>query len=155
MWFMFGLGVLVCVGILFVPGFFLLRALGCPRCLAISCAPCISVFEHVIFGLIYGLLGISVSWLYVVLPGTLIGAFFYFLLGRSSRFRIEDWKPLTDVPWKALVLFLGVALVVTLYFFVMPLDGPDSIVQEFDNAYHINLIYTFLRTGRFSTLQAV
>lgn len=155
MWFMFGLGVLVCVGILFVPGFFLLRALGCPRCLAISCAPCISVFEHVIFGLIYGLLGISVSWLYVVLPGTLIGAFFYFLLGRSFGSRIEDWKPLTDVPRKALVLFLCVALVVTLYFFVMPLDGPDSIVQEFDNAYHINLIYTFLSTGRFSTLQAV
>lgn len=156
MWLTFVFGVVVCVGILFIPGFLLLDALGCPKSLAISLAPCISILECVVSGVFFGLIGISVSWWAVVLPGVALGlvCLYFSKMGTSLQPQCESWKLSFEVSsWKSLALFLCISLVVTFVLFLKPLDGPESIVQEFDNAYHLNLIQTFLNIGRFSTLQ--
>ena len=49
---------------------------------------------------------------------------------------------------------MAVGCLVTLYLFIMPLNGPESYVQEFDNAFHLNVIQAFVESGRFSVLQA-
>lgn len=156
MWLTFAIGVVVCVGILFIPGFLLLDALGCPKSLAISLSPCISILECVVSGSLFGLIGISVSWWAVVLPGVALGFVCLFLskVSSSFQFQCESWTLSSKaISWKSLALFLCISLVVTFVVFLKPLDGPESIVQEFDNAYHLNLIQTFLNTGRFSTIQ--
>ena len=156
MWLTFFTGVIVCAGILFVPGFLLLRALGCPKFLAVACAPCVSIFEHVAVGAIFGLPGIAVPWWGIVLPGIVLGLLVLLLKHNCAKFRkvCSIWETSTDISWKALLLFTAVAVVLTFYMFIIPLDGPESIVQEFDNASHLNRIFVFMITGRYSTLQA-
>lgn len=53
----------------------------------------------------------------------------------------------------SLAIFLSVAVLFYLFFFVKPLDGPSSFIQFSDNASHLARIETMSKDGYFSTIK--
>ena len=158
---MFILGAFLTALLLYLPGIVQLRCLGQREGLDLAYAPFVSLAEYVLFGLAFGMVGIRITWVGIVLPVFLLTAIVAMIavafwkkgkqqqsatsLNNEFSFGIEP---------KNLVLYMAVGCLVTLYLFIMPLNGPESYVQEFDNAFHLNVIQAFVESGRFSVLQA-
>ena len=68
MWFDFFAAALVVVALLYIPGFFAVRALSFGKATALAAAPAISTLLYCVFGIVYGWLGVPVGWWAVVVP---------------------------------------------------------------------------------------
>lgn len=149
MWLMFGLCSLLCTAMLFLPGFFISRILNFHPTFAICIAPLVSYALYAIAGMIFGLAGIPVSGFALAIGIPAISFVIYIVLKRHTH---DENSP--RIAPGLLALYLIVGAVVTLYYYVLPLDGPDSFVQFFDNAHHINLIEAFAESNRYSIVQS-
>lgn len=166
MWPVFFLSFALAGAFLYVPGFFFFRGLGFGTAPSLCLSPAASLLIYCLLGVAYERLGVWASWRTMV-PVTLalclmLGIVAVFvrhrLLGNgvgagvrgtegADESRGEGVACLT-IP--ALVPFFLMALAVGMYVFVLPLDGPDSFAQNWDNAFHLNAIAQFLRTGNYS-----
>lgn len=161
MWTTFILGAILTTLLLYLPGIVQLRCLGQRKGLDLAYAPFVSLAEYVLFGLAFGMVGISITWVGVVLPVFLLTAIVA-MIAVAFRKKGKQQQSATSlnnefsfgIEPKNLILYMAVGCLVTLYLFIMPLDGPESYVQEFDNAFHLNVIQAFVESGRFSVLQA-
>lgn len=158
MWMTFIVGVAFALLLLYLPGIMQLYCFGQKGGSALAYAPFISLAEYVLFGLAFGLAGVSITWIGVVLPVfvfslAMIVVFFLFWKKRGKKPPATDTVSFRIEP-KNLLLYIALGCLFTLYLFIMPLNGPESFVQEFDNAYHLNVIQAFVESGRFSILQA-
>lgn len=150
MWSTFIVGLCLCILLLYVPTSIQLRCFGFNGPFGISLSPAISVCELSLIGTGFGLLGLRVGWQGVIALFALITVLICLIFRRN-------WRGLLCVnrsDWILLLAYLCVGLLVGTWFFVRNLDGPLSFVQEFDNAFHLNLIHAFMETDRYSILQA-
>lgn len=166
MWPVFFLSFVLAGAFLYVPGFFFFKGLGFGTAPSLCLSPAASLLIYCLLGVAYERLGVWASWCTMV-PVTLalclmfgiVAAFVrHLLLGNgvgagvrgtegADESRGEGVAYLTIL---ALVPFFLMALAVGMYVFVLPLDGPDSFAQNWDNAFHLNAIAQFLRTGNYS-----
>ena len=150
-------GVLLVFLILYLPGFIQLFVAKSNAAFALVCAPIVSMFELCIIGVAFGLSGVSISGLNLVAVlgvVTIIAASLCFFAAKKHKIKYLDLLSSSDVLWKNILLYVCLSAVIVGYFFVRTLDGPESFVQEFDNAFHLNLIHAFMESDRFSILQA-
>lgn len=165
MWDSFALSVAVLLVGMYVPGYLLLEPFGVRKLERLICAPAVSIA-------VLSLLAIAYTWLGVFQTGALLLAsllcialvvFAGTLAVRKAKGRLDETKgargggrlnlPVrlgTDA--RILLLYLGVALVIGIRFFIIPLDGADSFVQDSDNSWHLSLIRSFVDSGNMSTL---
>lgn len=160
MWSQFALAVLFCAIAVYVPGFVQLKSLRFASATSLIFAPVVSIVELVAFGIVFGVCGIPVSsWIVILCPFALSAALLASRVLTRARWtasRSDQRKVLGDfgISWRWLSLYVGIGTVVSVVLFVLPLEGPDSYAQLYDNAFHINLIKTFSETSRYSVLQA-
>lgn len=149
-WASFIAGVIVCAVFLYVPGFVFLLGLGFSRVHALVLAPVASLFGYCVLGIVYAKTGTFCSWASVALPvlaACCIPIAVHVVRGESVRAK-RDEKP----SWRMLLLFVAVGLVVTTYMYVTPLASPDAFLQEYDDAFHLNVIHAFVDSGSWSVL---
>lgn len=157
MWTTFFLGAVVVFAVLYLPGFIQLLSIKRKAALALVCAPIISLFELCIVGIILGLLGIATSGtalIFSLVGITIVVSVIGIVGSRKSEAAFLSLFRSSELAWKNIALYMGLSIVIIGYYFVRTLDGPESFVQEFDNAFHLNLIHAFIESGRFSVLQA-
>lgn len=151
MWAIFALGVGVAVLLLFSSGYVLARSLGLSRFASIGCSAPLSLGMYSLWATALSLLGIACSWLNVFLPVFCMTAICYAVAWRMGAvFRSENVSS-----WQEAGIFAGyiaVALLVTGYVFVGSLDGADSFVLSFDNAYHLSRLEVMVGSGNWATV---
>ena len=150
MWFSFAVVLIICIALVYFPGFFQLRAFGLKGPAQIALSPIISVSELAALGVVFtfvdlpGSFPILFSLTAMTIMVVLAGKFFF---GRCCA-------SCSAFSWRHLLLYLILGALIGAWYFVWNLDGPGSFVQEFDNAYHLNLITKYIESGFFSSLHA-
>lgn len=165
MWFSFLLAWGVTLLILYVPGYFILRACGRARLRSFLCAPPITIVVIEALCILYDKLEVAANPLTVVLPVVLVGGTGYFLSRLVLR---EKGCHLGDAPalpcyrgWfkrflhsdlACALLYIGVSTIISGVIFVTNLDGPASFPQDSDNSAHLSWIKSFADSQVLSTL---
>lgn len=149
MWFDFFLAVaFVCI-ILFLPGAIQCRALGFKLPTALAFAPVVSIFECALLGIGFQAIGIAISgWAIILCLALLSIACLVFQFANRLKTTISYISPIN------LCAYLAIGTIIAGLFYVRCLNGPDSFAQIYDNAFHLNLIQTFIDYGNFSVLSA-
>lgn len=159
MWLSFFSACFFVVLLLYLPGFFLLYAVGLqPKRLTVVCAPVVSTALIALSGTIVSKVGIHTHPFLLVGLMLLVGfgaatircakqrkAYRAHIHHLSKRQCITKMKYL--LPYAVCV---GLSAALTLAIFVKALDGPDSFFQAYDNSFHINLIRTFINSDNIS-----
>lgn len=168
MWIHFFLCLAVSAVLLYAPGFLLLAGFRQGRMLALAAAPLISIALYEILAILYGALGIFSSWMSIFLPSILFGLVVFAAcfasrhyvarcerVGVSSKTIASSQASRFSPRMAALVLlYVLVGLGIVFWIFVKNLDGPSSILQEYDNVRHLGSIATFLSSGDYSPLHS-
>lgn len=140
--------------ILFLPGFLFLKSFRLPGYLALACAPVFSAAGYGCTAIAYDAMGISGSALLVLLPVFLLAMVlfvFRVLRGRASAGVLLKLDVASRSGWTSLLLYVAVGTLAVTYIFLKSLDGPGSILQEWDNVHHLARIQTMASTGNFSS----
>ncbi len=156
MWVDFCLAVLTGAAVLYGPGFFAWRALGMRGLAALSCAPLFSILAYSILGVAYFFLGVRSTVFSVGIPVVVlsIAAYgFVLLVARRKGVVLGSGKRADRRLDAALaVAYLAVGVIVGVFVFVLPLDGPASSVQTYDNVHHFASVRSFSDSGMWSSL---
>lgn len=157
MWVDFFVSYFIAILLLYVPG--LLFALGLRGRLfdGVILAPLITFVGSGVVAIVYYGLGISSSWLGMLLPVFLVGLLLFVCrLGIDASYKKQLFNHnqacCNSHDWFFLLLSIAAAFVVGMFFFVKTLDGPASFNQGPDNVHHLALIETFTKTGFYSPL---
>ena len=165
MWFELLLATLLCACVLYVPGFLFARALRMRRFDAVAVAPLFSVALLVAEGIVAHKAGVVMPA--YALPLVALGICLACLV--VSRVVARPAAPRGAHVWhspeaesvstrccqgagKQVLLYVGVALFVTVIVFLTAIDGPDSFSRSDDTAFHIAVIRGFLDSGSYSIL---
>lgn len=131
---------------LFVPGFLFFRSISFSKLYSVLFAPLFSISLLCLIGILFEVIGVSASAISVGIPLFLIpGAIF--LLGKH-----RDTEETTRSDWLIVGLYALVGFLAGVYLYVLPLDGPESIIQTYDNVFHYNVIQSFVESGAWSTI---
>lgn len=152
-WLIFGFSALFVCALLFAPGAIALVKSPLGKIEAVACAPLVSLLFICVAGSVLFFLGISTTW------WQLLAIVLFIALCIAACLA---WKDCHSLPSRhmrrmfeaheiaILLVFIVIAGVVTSVFYVKTLDGPDSFVTLYDNAFHLNLIRSFERHGFYS-----
>lgn len=153
MWMTFFLLSALEVCFFFTPGFFVFKGLGRSWLESLCLAPVLSVVGYCVLGVVYAKLGIFASVWSVFAPALILSLLFYAaaFLWRKNRFD-ADRNGFVALDFGGVALYLGVSIVVAVLYFVIPLDGPASFVQDSDNSAHLSWIHSFASSGNYSIL---
>ena len=159
MWDVFVLGVLFTIILLYVPGGVILAPVRLSLSQTISCAPLISSALYSICAIAFAYLGFATSWVGILLPSCLVAALIsisYFVVLKIRGSKPRDWKAdiehVFSVDRRGLVLlllYIGLAVIVTVIVFVCSLDTAGSISQDYDNYSHLNSVRDLVENGFF------
>lgn len=149
MWALFAGDVLLSALILFVPGFLFVRSLRFPKTESLCLAPFASSLMVVLLCYAYSKIGVSASFVSLLLPIILFTFACFCLSGFLSRggFISEAEESSSKVKWGTLAVYVIVAVCVAGYVFVKTLDGAGSFNQQYDNYSHLNAIRAFIDSG--------
>lgn len=156
MWAEFCLASLVGAVLLYVPGYVFFRAIRLSSFASFACAPVFAVVAYCMLGIVFFNTGIRSTAAYVAACATVLSFIAYgiaSLVGRRTRMTRASRAPgeaRFDALCVALYVLVGVA--VAAFAFVLPLDGPDSSVQTYDNVHHFALVQSFAESGDWSAL---
>ena len=150
MWFSFMAALFVCAVLVYLPGALQLRCFGFRGPEQIALSPILSVSELVIIGAAFTFVGVT-GPLPVVLAVAVLTALIMLV---GSAFIRNNRLATPGLSWHHFCIYLVVGIALGFWYFVWNLDGPGSFVQEFDNAYHLNLITKFIESGCYSSLHA-
>lgn len=152
LWLSFALTVLICLALVYLPGYLLFFGIGLSRLRALVAAPVASVAAYCVLGIVYSKCHIPCSWLTVALPVLVVCAILCAL--RRRRLRTRGNRPREDErgDWVTLAMYLGAGVLVGIYMLLMPLETPEAFQQGYDNAFHMNTIAAFLDSGSWSVL---
>lgn len=157
MWSTFAMTVAAAVVLIYTPGVFVLRLFRRSWCFSLICAPVFSVLGYCLISIAYVVMGIGCSWFNVAAPYAIVVILAVFFGSCRSRTRCAElvsarnrcWsvvkKGLFDQRW--LFVYLGFSILVALFFFILPLDGPGSVYQENDCYAHLESIREFINSG--------
>lgn len=149
MWLTFALAVIVCFVLLYLPGFLLCRGLGLSSLSSFAASPLVVVACYCLVGLAYAQLGIFCTMLNVFLPvlAVAVALFAWRFIRHRGQASVAGRGD-----WLAMGLYALTGFVLAVCFFASVLDTPYSIVSEFDNAFHLNVIRAFAESGAWSVL---
>lgn len=153
MWTSFFLCAALFVGILYGPGYPLLRGLGLRRALCLGCAPIASCIGYGLFAILWEKAGVPCFW-GNVLGSVALAAAVVAAAGHMLRRRRGQGlrRPVATRDLLVLCLYIAVGLAVCGYIFVKSLDTPASFYCRFDNQTHDTLPRVFIDTGIWSPL---
>ncbi len=147
MWLNFFCAYIFIILMLFVPGFLFFRSLSFSKIESLLFAPLFSIAFLCIIGIAFNEAGLFSS-----APSTAIPLFIIptvcFLFSRKYRNRKKEIR--TD--WVILALYVVVGIAIGGYVYLIPLDGPESIIQTYDNVFHYNVVESFIESGSWSIL---
>lgn len=161
-WFDFSLAVFICLAVLYIPGFAVLRAMRMDAAYSVALAPALSCCFVALTCIIFPLLGIFTSWTTVcadlLVPFSVAVLSMFVTSGRGktfvrgeyrsfSLFGLSTMKSYAVVFLSALLVGVGSGVV----FFLSSMESPDSFFQAFDNGHHINGIAAFVDSGNWSS----
>lgn len=155
MWLLFAISCLVCIIILFFPGYFLFRAFNLERCQSIVYAPLVSLALVCILGLVNSKVSIPSNAFTIAIALSLFCIVCYSVtLLLKKKYSVSRNKT-SHSPKFYLILTAYIALgcITTLYMYILPLNGADSFVQMYDNVFHYNIVESFLQSSQWSFLQ--
>lgn len=161
MWTTFLIASILLFAILYIPGTILLRAFSRSTINSFICAPVISITTLTISGICFSLLNIYSTGFRLLIPLFLISFVFIFVLIykknkilKLKQARLFKWKNILRSEWIILATYLLLAGCIVLFYFIQPLDGADSFVQDSDNSWHLSLIQSFATSGDMSILNS-
>lgn len=161
MWVTFFLVMAAAASFLYVPGFFILRALRLEPIAALCCAPLPTILFYVALSAVYPTFGISASWVSLFLPSLAVAVVACAVSFKvAPDFGSDDFvdescgtffKGRLSVDWAILIVAIAVNLLIAGWVFVVSLDGPGSFSQAWDNVHHLGSVKAFLDSGVYSS----
>lgn len=106
-------------------------------------SPAISLALYCLLSILLCSVGIFASWQIIVIPVFLL-AFICFI---ASFARNHMLCSITKNDLMLLIMATLIGTAITMYLFVLPLDGPSSFNQDADNTFHLSLIKSFSMSG--------
>lgn len=153
MWIIYAVGVAVALFFMLAPGYILMRAFGQDRFASIGCSAPLSIGLYTLWATTLSAMGVSCAWPSVFLP-IFVAAIVCYAIARVKRFDNRSNVACSRRDVDIFAGYIAVALLVTCYAFVVPMDGADSFVLSFDNAYHLNRLEVMADSGNWSTIGA-
>lgn len=157
MWSDFFIGLMVGMVFLFLPGTLIARSVMRSLPDSIAIAPAISIGCYAGLAVLYGKAGIPCSWTNTFIPllcvGLLCIAMRIMLLRHKAEIRPSSSRSETLRDCLLLALYLLCGCGFTLFYYVLPLDGPCAFNQGSDIVHHLNSLRAFSDTGNWSSLQ--
>ncbi len=165
MWVTFYATMACAVAFLLVPGYLVARGLRADRWVSIMLAPMVSTALYAVMAILYAKRGVACGWTSLALPVAATGCVL-FLAERLAKAKpcaaLSVSDELTErmtlpfgIELPAIALALAFALLtgmgLTFFVFVNSLVTPDSFVQNYDNAWHLTHITTFMNTRDYSS----
>ena len=167
MWPLFFLACLFLVAILYLPGALAFCALGLRLEDAVACAPIYGVALISLNAVILPHVGLSASFLTLVVPALAFGVIAYAVAAVRRRKAAGQVKGQTlsetgrllvcghSVPaWSVLVAYGVLGGSICCLVFVRNLGDPQAFLQSYDNGFHLAVIRTYLSTGNFSSFSS-
>ena len=173
-WPQFAFAVLAAAAFLLLPGYPFARALRFDRIHSFSLAPLASLLFYTIIEIAYGAMGFPCSWASVLLPALAVGVVALLVSRIVQKRRADepdaegqqdaqdaDAEAATDrrggtlrsiLHSPAPYFFVGVLY--ALFVYIATLGSPNSFIQAFDNAHHLNLVRSMLESNNWSTLMS-
>lgn len=152
------LAVLVSIGVLYAPGYFVHRGLALGRFASLALAPVSSCLLLACAGVVLGALGIrcdpAVMFAFCAALAVVFFAVCAMAFGGVLN-RREIWPDSqfgAKRIWTLAALYIAVALFIVCIVFVANIDGPHSFSRNDDTAVHLSVTRAFLDTGSCSTL---
>ena len=153
MWGTFFIGIALCMVFLYLPGYFLFRAIRFSSFLSFVLSPFVSILMYGILCIVYEFAGIPAGWLTLFLPSSIIClAPFLVRISHNKGEAISAPHEKEDNVWACLLLYVCVSFAITLILFVKTLDGPGSFIPDNDATAHLNNIQHFLDSGKWSII---
>lgn len=155
MWSIFFIGIIACISILYLPGYFVFRALSFSRFTSLITAPIMSISVYGITSILFGWLNIPCNWMTMFFGWTIVCLLSFLIVNHFSNYKnslIKAPRESENHLWLCLILCLSVSIVITFIFFVKTLDGPESFVAGNDATTHLNTIRLFIDSGNWSSL---
>lgn len=162
MWGLFFISVLVALLLLYVPGYFFMRALRIAPLMGLVFSPIVTLVVYSLLSVVYSKAGVHCSWTMLLIPSLIVSVMLFaasrLVRAKAPRINvISTGKGLAGLSpkatdWATLGLYVGIGMLVTVFVFVLSLDGPGSFVQEFDNVHHLGAIRGFVESGDWSSL---
>lgn len=144
--------VLLAAALLVVPGIALCRAIGIRGAAALAMAPPLSVSLIGVLAIIYA--AVKVPW---SLSAFSLGVAATSLLALGGRILLQRRTGLLELrwvglSWRALALGMLTWSLLAGYAMVRLFRSPPSVIQSFDNVFHLNAVQYALDTGQASSL---
>lgn len=158
MWTIFILAALASILILYLPGYLFIRSAKISTITAISLAPLVSIAAYELLAIVYSKIDLFTSWVNTFALCTIVSFVVFVTRWLAARKRqaadhsFQKGQVRSDL--LLMSLYIGIALLVAAFYFVVPLDGPASFSQESDNEAHLGYIQSFLQSGNYSSLEA-
>lgn len=155
MWLEFAVASLVSLLILFLPGIIMNLASKIKGALALAISPVLSIAIIEIVVITAGLFAIPLNGYAVVMLSVILAMVFAIpFVIRNRRKELPQLRLCASMELVVLILVLSFSLIISIFYFVRPLDGPGSFSQGPDNTWHLSLIRSFMDYKIYSPLSA-
>lgn len=151
MWTVFLVSFFITLLVIYLPGSLILSACFGDKAKAIALAPAVSCGVYSILGIVFGKTGFLVDGIWFILLSLIIALIVYLILAKASGVSLRGEDSERGDSFFAL-LCVGASLTVLVLYFVKNLNGPDSVMQQSDNAWHLAVISEMLKSGNYSIL---
>lgn len=163
-WGSFVVGLMLGIAVLAAPGYIVMRSLSASPSVALCTAPVISVALYNILAVLYSVLGVSCGFTTLFVPLVVVALALLFasrrlqrpqtvLLGVSGEL---GRRPLGKLPLSFAGISIAVAVLgavfVTVVFYLSSLGDPNAFLSNYDNAFHLTHLRSFVDTGDYSSL---
>lgn len=171
MWSTFFLASLVGTVMLYVPGALALKAFRFSNTMSLAAAPVPACVFYALVAVACGQVGVALDGV-ILFSWAMVGAF-ALLIASVAAWKVREKQPIklffckarenqtVDAvsPWidakfnlKAIVLCVVLGLLLGLYIYVKPLDGPESVWMSYDDVTHLGVLQSMMETGNYSSL---
>ena len=131
MWLELCFAIISCIFLLYVPGLIGAASWSSRIDETVAFAPIISVTSYCFAGLVLSLVGVFASAA-TIIPFALAWCLAVYLVGRLIR---RPASPRDASLVGIVVVYVCIAILVSFFVFILPLDGPGSFVQTYDNVH--------------------
>ena len=155
--------------LLYLPGYFLFRAIRCTRLVSLIAAPIASLAPYGLLPVLYYNMGIECNLATIVLLPLVVYLAAFIISCKSAGEGSTTvlglvqptgvWRALNakgDAPrdWAVLALYVFCGIVACSVMFVAALGAPDAFFSRYDNQTHLNVAQAFIDSGQWSSLHA-
>ena len=165
MWADILMGVVTVSTFLYIPGFLFLKGTGLCNVLAFCCAPVYGILMYALLPIIYYTLGIQCDLISLLAP-TIVIAITVFLLSfwkhpsHGARILVAHEDPIghdaDNLSFDVAIplVYVMIAAIVCGLTFTRHLPHTEAFYSRFDNQTHLNMVQSFLDSGKWSSFHA-